>query len=427
MNFRVAILAVVAGCLAGCSHLATPTLTADGSDLGLSQQILVTTKQITTGAQGLVGDPATLYLRRPGYGPTTRVNRVLDDIAGEFDIVRVEGWMISSLGVYCEVYAVPAGRDIEEVLQLVANDPRVESAQRMVVFETQAVIYNDPYAPMQPALNQLSLASAHELATGRGVTVAVIDSSVDDRHPEIKGRVSLQRDLVSDRRRAGNAEIHGTAIAGIIASTANNGQGIVGVAPEARVVSLRACWTIDGVTGRARCSSFSLARSIEEAIRIGVDVINMSLSGPSDPLLERLVDAAVDAGIVVVAAVPEVDGGDAGFPASHSGVIAVESMGLVRPFNREVLVAPGREVISTVPGSDYAFFSGNSMASAFVAGVSALLIERRPGIRVDEVFKVLTETSTPDSINACRAVAAFASTGGCQFAVNQSLSLGLAD
>lgn len=420
--------ALAAACvLAACSTRPVAQQAVQVPDVELSRQILVTVRQASTGAQGLVGDPATLYLRRPGYGPTTRVNGLLDEIAGDFGIARVEGWLISSLGVYCEVYRVPHDREFEEVLQRVQTDPRVESAQKMALFETEALQYNDPYASMQPSLDQLSLGLAHEVATGRGVTVAVIDSSVDDRHPEIKGRVWLRRDLVGDRRFASDAEIHGTAVAGIIASTANNGQGIVGVAPDARVASLRACWTVDSTTGRAMCSSFSLARSMEEAIQLGVDVVNMSLSGPRDPLVERLIDAAIANGIIVVAAIPDSPGSNVGFPASHPGVIAAGSAGIATFFGRKVLTAPGREVLSTVPGADYAFFSGNSMASAFVAGVSALLVERQPNIRAAEVLRVLTETSTQDSINACRAIATLSADVGCQLLPSESVALDLGD
>jgi subtilisin family serine protease len=242
-------------------------------------------------------------------------------------------------------------------------------------------------------------------ATGRGVRVAVIDSLVDDRHPDMRGRVAVNRDLAGRHPPAGRAEVHGTATAGIIASVANNAEGIVGVAPEAEIVALRACWTVDEITGRARCSSLSLAQALGAALELGVDVINLSLSGPHDPLLERLIDAALAQGAIVVAAWPddEASGGD--FPASHSGVIAVGASGPATFGPPGMLRAPGREVLSTVPDADYAFFSGNSMSAAFVAGVAALLVEQRPGIDAAAASAQLHASGTAESINVCRAVA----------------------
>lgn len=251
------VLIAVSG--ASCTHLAPSGRDPIDNDLALSRQILVTVRQQTTGAEGLVGDPATIYLRRPGYGATVRVDRVLRDLADDFDLARVDGWQIASLGVYCEVYQLRPGQDLDSVMRMISSDRRVESVQAMNLYQTEAVRYNDPYASMQPALSTLEIDAAHELATGRGIRVAVIDSSVDDRHPEIRGRVPIRRDLVRNRSN-GEPEIHGTAVAGIIGSTANNHLGIVGVAPEVEIESFRACWTVDAETGRASCSSFSLAR-----------------------------------------------------------------------------------------------------------------------------------------------------------------------
>jgi subtilisin family serine protease len=393
----------VALALAGCSHLAATDAAGDGA--GLSRQILVTARQPSGAAFALAGDPTTAYARRRGYGPAPETDRLLDSIASDYGLRRVDGWMIGSLGVYCEVFELAPGQDATELVARVAADTRIDSVQAMNVFETEGMIYNDPYAGLQPALSELAIDAAHERATGKGVRVAVIDSLVDDRHPDIRGRVAVRRDLAAGHRPVGRAEVHGTATAGIIASAANNAEGIVGVAPEAEILALRACWTVDEVTGRARCSSFSLARALGAALELGVDVINLSLSGPRDPLLERLVDAALAEGAIVVAAWPDDAASEGDFPASHPGVIAVGASGPAMFGPPGLLRAPGREVLSTVPDADYAFFSGNSMSAAFVAGVAALLVEQRPGIDTAAVSARLRSSGTADTINVCRAVA----------------------
>lgn len=388
--------------LAGC---ATPAFRASnpGDVDSLSRQILVTTRQSNSGAEGLLGDPATIYLRRPGYGPTPAVDRLLDGIAADYRLQRREGWLISSLGVYCEVYELGPGQNIDDVVHDVAMDPRVESVQAMNVYQTEGVHYDDPYHSMQPALTQMSIDSAHEFATGRGVTIAVVDSLVDDRHPEIRGHIPVSRNLVKPGLQ--RAEIHGTAVAGVIVSTPNNGQGIVGVAPDARVFSLRACWTVDSVTGRALCSSFSLARALESATELGARIVNMSLAGPRDPLVERLIDSAIERGVIVIAARAGRDDASAGFPASHPGVIPAVAFGIETSSGAVAIAAPGTDVLSTVPDSEYGFFSGNSMASAFVAGVTALLVERRPDIDARQARELLAGSSEGGMVDACRALA----------------------
>jgi len=397
------LVAMLGAALAACTHFEAPAVGRPGAST--AQQILVTASQSSVMASGLAGDPATVYQRRRGYGPAPGVDRLLDRIADDYGLKRVEGWLISSLGVYCEVYELQPGQDHDEVLSKIGGDSRIESAQTMNFYRTQGVRYDDPYASMQPALVEMSIDAAQETATGRGVTIAVIDSLVDNRHPEMRGRVPIRRNLSRDHKLTGRAEVHGTAIAGVIASTANNAEGIVGIAPHSEIVSLRACWTVEESTGRALCSSFSIAQSLEVALRIGVDIAILSLSGPHDPLLERLVDAAILSGVIVVAALPERSETSDTFPASHPGVIAVGSTDIESATQHSALSAPGKEVLSTTPNSGYGFFTGNSMSAAYVAGVSALLVEQRPAINGQQVFALLAETSTAGSINACRAIA----------------------
>jgi subtilisin family serine protease len=411
MKLKWPPLLIVSALLVACAHLDAPQ-NADSAEM-LARQILVTARQAPTIAFGLAGDPAMVYQRRRGYGAAPGVERLLDSIAADYQLTRVDGWLISSLGVYCEVYELRPGQDPDGVLARVSADPRIESAQSMHVYQTQGVFYDDPYASMQPALTDMSIDSAHESATGKGVTIGVIDSMVDDRHPEFRGRVPIRRNLAREHAFAGRAEIHGTAIAGIIASTANNAEGIVGIAPDSEIVALRACWTVQETTGRALCSSFSLAQSFETALRLGVKVINLSLSGPHDPLLERLVDTAIASGVIVIAALPERGDSSETFPATHPGVIAVSSSVIQFPERSNTLVAPGSEVISTTPDSSYGFFAGNSMSAAYISGVTALLVEQQPEIDGVRVFSLLAETSTKGTVNACLAIQKLNGRGNC--------------
>jgi subtilisin family serine protease len=418
---RLALMVLLAAALAACTATSTVrtqgTAAATESANAAARQILITVRQPATLAAGLTGAPNQRYLQRR-YGPSPSVDRVLTQLAREHDLRRVEGWPIQSLDVYCEVLTVPAGRDVKEVLTALNRDPRVDLAQRMNLFNTQAARYDDPYLELQSAATTMDVEGAHALATGRGVSIAIIDSAIDGSHPDLRGRVHLARNLVTDHPLARNGEIHGTAIAGIIASAVNNREGIIGVAPDVSIAALRACWAVgeDGLA--AQCSSFSLARALELALGLQPNVINLSLAGPDDPLLSRLLDRVIEQGIVVVTAYPSSSESSLAFPSSHPRVLTAHSS--LVPVNSDspyALAAPADEVLTTTPGARYAFLTGNSLAAAHTTGVVALLMERQPDLDAERIAAILTATTTYSagsaSINACRAVARVAGTASC--------------
>jgi subtilisin family serine protease len=414
---KAVLLIVAAVLLAGCASSGpVPPSPAAAADV-TTQQILVTVHQPATLAAGLTGAPNQRYLQRR-YGPSPSVDRLLTQLAHEHDLRRVEGWPIQSLDVYCEVLAVPPGRDVAAVIAALNGDSRVDLAQRMNLFNTQAAKYDDPYVELQSAATTMEVERAHELATGRGVSIAIIDSAVDGNHPDLRGRVQVARNLVTDRPLARGGEVHGTAIAGIIASAVNNSEGIIGVAPDVSIAALRACWAVGDDGLAAQCSSFSLARALELALGLQPNVINLSLAGPEDPLLSRLLDRIVERGIVVVTAHPASAESSQAFPSSHPRVLAAHSSLLaVHSDSPYTLAAPADEVLTTTPGASYAFMSGNSLAAAHTTGVVALLMERQPGLDAERIAAILTATTTYSegtaSINACRAVAQVADAAAC--------------
>jgi subtilisin family serine protease len=384
---------------------------------GAAREILLTVRQPESLAIGLTGAPNQRYAQRR-YGPTPSVERILTQLAREHRLERVDGWPIASLSVYCEVFAVTDDRPLDAVIAELKADSRVELVQRMNVFETQAAGYDDPYAELQTSSAQMDIADAHRLATGRGVSIAIIDSAIDASHPDLHGRVRVARNFVDAGPAPRGGEVHGTAIAGIIASAANNRLGIVGVAPDVTIASLRACWSVTRDSVAAQCSSFSLARALEVAIDLKPNVVNLSLAGPDDPLLGQLLDEMIARGIIVVAAQPERGQTGHEFPSSHPRVLAAHSAAEVldsaSPF---VIGAPAIDVLTTTPGAQYAFLSGNSLAAANTSGVVALLVERDPHLDVARIAAVLTDTTTHEdgnsSINACRALERLTDTTFC--------------
>jgi subtilisin family serine protease len=283
-------------------------------------------------------------------------------------------WPMPLLGVDCFIMTVSDGRTPEEAAAEVSGDPGVEWSQPMHVYRTKnaPAAYNDPLYPAEPAAHLWHLADLHRISTGRGVTVAVVDTRVDDHHPDLAGQVMVNEDFVAGR--PSPAESHGTGVAGIIAAKGDNDIGIVGIAPNARIMALRACWQLPGAQGSV-CDSVSLAKALHFAIEHHAQVINLSLAGPPDILLSKLIDIGIGRGETFVAAYdPALS--DGGFPASHGGVIAVADAAMAAP-PRGVYTAPGRDIPTTEPGGRWYLVDGSSYAAAHVSGLIALMRERR--------------------------------------------------
>jgi subtilisin family serine protease len=348
-------------------------------------------------------------------------SRARFELERTYRLRTIYAWTMVSLGEQCVVFEIPRSHSIEEILRRLRADPRVGTAQPIATFDTLSgeSSYNDPYAHLQRSITALTLEKAHRWATGKGVRVAVIDTGVDVDHPDLRGRIARVHNFVERGEQGFTSDVHGTAVAGVIAAATNNEVGIVGVAPQSEILALKACWPKRPGTREAVCDSYTLARAIDFAVTQGAQVLNFSLGGPHDPLLARLIGAALQRGIVVVAA----DAGDGrrSFPASLQGVIGVlgvdQAAAAARPRGSPPeLGAPSADILTTVPHGSYDFFSGSSFAAAQVSGVAALLLEREPQLTPERVAEILRRTSrshSPFQIDACAALAEALGQGGC--------------
>jgi subtilisin family serine protease len=394
LRSSVSVLLVLA---AGCSSV-TPARTGSAPpDVATEQQVLVMVTEL----------PVRHY--RPGasllspYGSSasrTRTLQIARDLARDHGLNPVSDWPMPALGVRCFLMELPPGQSAAEVAARLAEDPRVESAQPQHLFRIAA--HEDPYSALRTSAQQLELDALHRMATGKNVTVAQIDTGVDTRHPDLQGQFAAERNFVDGARLV--PEVHGTAVAGIIVAKPDNRVGVVGVAPGARMLALRACW--EPPDGAGLCTSFALAKAIQFALIEHVRVLNLSLTGPHDRLLERLLDKAAQDQVVVVGAS---SANGPGFPATHPAVIAVAASGSPNPPDSAVL-APGRDILTTTPGASWGFFSGASFAAAHVSGVTALILERSPRLAPASVRALLTQNQAAGAggepvLDACAALA----------------------
>lgn len=324
--------------------------------------------------------PGADYSGGYGDGPGRSARwRIASRLARAHGLTLVSDWPMPMVGVDCFIMQAPDGQSTAAAAADLSREPEVAWSEPSQVYHAlgAAAAYNDPLYPVQPAARRWRLADLHKISTGRQVKVAVVDSRVEATHPDLAGQVVVSENFVQDGSQV--AEQHGTGVAGIIAARADNGVGIVGVAPGARLMALRACWqqpTAPGAMPSTRCDSLSLARALQFAIAHDAQVINLSLSGPPDILLGKLLDVALARGATVVGAVdPDSPGG--GFPATHAGVVAVADETLASPA-AGVYIAPGRDVPTTQPGGRWFLVNGSSYAAAQVSGLAALTRERQP-------------------------------------------------
>ena len=323
--------------------------------------------------------------------------RVALRIAHAHGLSVVDEWPMPILGVDCFVMVAPADQSPEAVAARLSLDPGVSWSEPIHTYEGQGEppTHNDPLYRAQPAAHEWRLAELHQISTGRNVRVAIIDSTIDKNHPDLAGQIEVMQNFVSDR--SSPAEDHGTGVAGVIAARTDNGLGIAGVAPQARLMGLRACWQEAPKVGAAPtiCDSLSLAKALDFAISHNAQVINMSLSGPPDLLLGKLLDVALARDVAVVAAYDR-NLPDGGFPASHKGVVPVvdEASGPPIP---GVFSAPGRDVPTTEPGGRWSIVNGSSYAAAHVSGLYALMRQREPLLHSASALFVVRPGETIDA------------------------------
>ena len=265
------------------------------------------------------------------------------------------------------------------------------------------------------ALRQIDVPAAWSQSKGGGVTVAVLDTGVEGSAPDLAGQVTSGPDYTAGANPPGYAppHLHGTYIGSIIAghgSGAGRAQGMIGVAPLARILSVRVILDDQepGFTVYNENAAYddAIANGITYAVRHGAGVINMSLGGTDATRSVRVALAYAIAHNVVVVAAAGNDGTRGhrftpySYPASFTGVISVAAVGAngkrasFSDQNSSVVVsAPGVSIVGDGPGGAYIVGSGTSPASAFVAGVAALIRSRYPHLAPVQVMQAIV-TST---------------------------------
>jgi hypothetical protein len=356
------------------------------------------------------------------YGPTSHARQAMRALEREYGLREVNAWPIEPLHIHCAVLEIPSGADRDTLLAALSKDRRVKLTQPLQTFATRTDGYNDPYIGLQRGFQQMDVADAHPWSRGEGVKVAIIDTGADIQHPDLRGSIAGAANFVDADDAQFRRDRHGTEMAGVIAAVANNREGIVGVAPNARLFIFKACWQARSDADAALCNSFTLARALTAAFDVHAQVVNLSLAGPDDPLIGDLIREGLRRGVLFVGAAAE--GSTAAGGLLHQpGIIEVASAETHSAITN-ALYAPGQEILTLLPGGHYDFASGASIATAQVSGVVALMLAKRPELTAVAAYRLLRDTSSSlnagdgsvRGVDACAAVVTLVRQGTCHTA-----------
>ena len=316
-----------------------------------------------------------------------------DEMARRHGLRRVQSQNFALIGSTIGLFRVTDRRSVDVVSREFATEASVRSVQpnfRYLLQDQKPAALGEG-DPLQYALAKMRLPEAHKLAHGGGVKVAVIDAAIDVRHPELAGSIVDSFDALGSTE---GPHVHGTGIAGAIVAHAR----LMGSAPAAGIMAIRAFGT---AANGAQSNSYVILKALDYAAGHGAQVINMSFAGPKDALIERGVDAVAKKDIVMVAAA-----GNAGakspplYPAANANVIAVSATDaqdhLFTASNRGgyvAIAAPGVDVFLPAPDGKYQMTSGTSFSAAYVSGLAALMLERNPALKADELRVLLMKTA----------------------------------
>ncbi|MFD8569778.1 S8 family peptidase [Streptomyces sp. NPDC057694] len=270
----------------------------------------------------------------------------------------------------------------------------------------------DPKRDDQWALDAIKLPDAWKTSKGDDTVIAVVDTGADLDHPDLKGRFVDGHDFVDNDDEPKDMNGHGTHVSGIAAAHTDNGVGIAGGAPSAKIMPVR----VLGADGSG--SNANITRGIVWAADHGADVINLSLGeGPlmsnllQGGILNQAIQHAHDKGAVVVAAAGN-DGENTQPYKVDTPVLVVgasDQNGKAASFSNfgaeKAVSAPGVDILSTLPTyrtkeslkntSGYGELSGTSMASPYVSAVAALLHQQ--GLKPDDIIATIRDTAAnPD-------------------------------
>ncbi|OQX04283.1 MAG: peptidase S8 and S53 subtilisin kexin sedolisin [Thiothrix lacustris] len=291
------------------------------------------------------------------------------------------------------ITAATNGQDPYDLVKSIKRNEKNVDASTSNFYTTAALNRGD--ATTYP-LGLTGAETAQQRTSGNGVIIGMIDTPIDIANPSFG--TNVQRVELIPAGDESN-RLHGTEVAGIIASKHPR----IGIAPDAQLIAISAFSTNPANPNERRSNSGLVARALQHAMDRGVHILNLSFAGGSDPVVDKLVAAALQKGIIVVASAGnEGPGAAPAYPAALPGVIAVTAVdkgeSIFSRANRGDyidLAAPGVSVLTTAPRGTFQISSGTSLATAHVTGVIALLKSLNPNFNPEALNATATDLGNP--------------------------------
>lgn len=306
------------------------------------------------------------------YNSAIELKRVGSRIAKRYGLALKNEWFVENLSVYCLI--VEFNGDREQTLARLKRDKRVKWVQPSNEFELlrKAAVDRVSTSVVRSASDNTDLSNIPDWVNGNGVEIAIIDSAVDKSHMDLSSTVQRTVDFVlAGENHSQTGEAHGTAIAAVLVAQPQGNIGLEGIAPAAKLTAFRGCW--EEGAGDTRCNTLSLARALDAVASSKPNILNLSLSGPRDRLLDGLIDKIVMNNTLVVAAFDPQRPQSQRFPTRQDGVLIVRAETLDEEHQNE-FTAPGGRLVAS-PGNRYDYITGHSIAAAYTTGVLALIAQ----------------------------------------------------
>ena len=336
----------------------------------------------------VVDDPRPERLRTNSYGVKynapiayahdPQLKRLSRRIAQDYNQEILLEWPLESLAVHCFVIRRPDAATLARL----ERDSRVRWVQPFNTHMLRsASISEGNDAPPKP----LPVAG-----DASGVRLTVIDTGADLNHQDLANKSIIYKDLVGQTSHSGHDEAHGTSILGLLAAQPRSDGIIEGFATGATFQHLRGCWEEDGV---GQCNTFTLALALEAAIDWRPAIVNLSLSGPSDRVLDALIERLTQSGTLIVSAFDEERSLEARFPAPSDHVVYAMAGQSIEPHPEcsHCFVAPGH-AFSLSPMNEYRLVSGHSVATPYLTATFARLVAQEAKLSGPGLIKELNQT-----------------------------------
>ena len=196
--------------------------------------------------------------------PPEHWTAIAASLKAEYRLQEIGSFPLGSIRVQCIVFQIAGEHSLPEVMTRLSADPRIDSVQPNQVFHGfEGRRTMDPLDAKRFVYGPWAIRadSAHQFSTGKGITIALVDTGVDTAHPALRGRITSTANFVEHGERSFATDRHGTAVAGVMVARATDGIGTLGIAPQSNVAALKACWHPGAGGSKARCSSWTIARA----------------------------------------------------------------------------------------------------------------------------------------------------------------------